>query len=254
MSVTGFWIDRELPGVEDAITQRICAPNVQFAEGDACIQSTDTTGVTGGLLIQAATQTTSPRYIMLSLMAQTALSTQSGKFPSGPLRQATYDLSLTSATGGSLAEVIDLGIAPQIVAQTQFALATIDGTAANSNSTTNLVLVTAAGSADDYTLGQLYVNETGQQFTILDDTVSGGVHTFTIFPTPAVAITTGNTVRVVPWGPGYVGGVKLQSSNPQQGISVAVADKTSGHLLIESVNLAKRMAFVRFSGSGIIGV
>jgi hypothetical protein len=152
-----------------------------------------------------------------------------------------------------MVEVLDCGIAPSMMLNTQFAAATFEGNA-NSNSTANQVLFTAAGASNAYDGGTLYCNETGQQFVIVSDTAGGGVHTVTIFPTPAVALTTGNTIRVVPWGVGYVGGVKLMATTPQQGISTALGDDTGGHLLIHSVNLASRIVRVRFSGSGIIGV
>lgn len=256
MSVTGFWIDRAIAELADAITQLPCAPGVQFSKGDACSIDVSTSTGTAGLLIQAPAQTTSPRYILLSVMAQTAQSFPgiAGNFPSGPLRQATYNLSVSSANGGSVAEVIDCGIAPQLILSTQFAAATFEGSA-NTNSTANNVLFTSAGSSNAYDGGTLYCNETGQQFTIVSDTVSGGVHTVTIFPTPAAAITSTNTIRVVPWGAGYVGGVKLQpTSNFQQGISTVLGDATGGHILIHSVDLATRIARVRFSGSGILAV
>jgi hypothetical protein len=242
MTATGFWVDRESPGISDLIRQ-VRAPNgMQFSEGDACYISTSTTTsgpnttYDAGLLIQADAQTSPVRYTFLAMVSDKSY-----------LRPATFNLISSAFEMCEVIECSEAYAAHAITLNTQFALATIDGTAANANSTTNNVLVTAAGSTNDYNGGQLYVNETGQQYTIINDTVGAGVHTFTIAPAPAVAITTGNTVRVVPWGPGYVGGVKLQSSNPQQGISVAVADKTGGPLFIWGVDLATRTAYVRFA-------
>lgn len=252
MAITGFWLDREVNGGSDVIVQIPGANATQFSEGDACIIDTSTSSNTAGTLIQVASQTASPRYVVLSVAAFTGPNAGKylgGAFPSGPLRQTTYNLI---DSGGEPVMVIDAVASFNCVLATQFAAATFDGTACNSNSTTNNILFTGSGSTDDLTGGQVYVNETNQQFTIVKDSVSGGVHTLTIWPAAPVAVTTGNTIRAVPWGPGYNGGVKLQSSSPQQGISVAVADKTSGHLLIEDVNLARRIAYVRFSGNGII--
>lgn len=232
MSVTGFFIDRTAQGVEDLIQQIRGVSGTQYSEGDACLISTSTGGSTGGLLIQAATQTAQPQYVFLSEVT-----------PASVLRPATYNL-LTSAY--EMCEVIPVA-GTNIVLATQFPLATFDGTATNSNSTANQIVFTGAGSTDDLTGGQVYVNELNAQFYIIKDTVSAGAHTLTVAPAPRVTVSTGYTIRAVPWGPGYVGGVKLQSSNPQQGISVAVADKTGGHLIIHSVNLALRTAYVRFS-------
>lgn len=234
MSVTGFWVDRESPGISDNIRQIRGVSGTQYTEGDACYISTSTGGTTGGLLIQADSQTVKPVYLFLS---QTT--------PASQIRPATYNL-LTAAY--EPCEVIEIANS-SIIAATQFPLATFDGTACNSNSTTTSILFTGAGSSNDFTGGQVYVNETATQYTVIADTVSAGVHTLTIAPAAKVAVTTGNTIRLVPWGPGYVGGVKLQTPNPQQGISVAVADKTGGHLVIFSVDLAIRTAYVRFSGA-----
>lgn len=232
MTVTGFWLDRTAQGVEDLIQQIRGVSGTQYSEGDACLISTSTGGTTGGLLIQAATQTAQPQYIFLSEVT-----------PSSVLRPATYNL-LTSAY--EMCEVIPVA-GTNLVMGTQFAAATFDGTACNSNSSTTTVVFTGAGSSNDLTGGQVYINELGQQSYIINDVVSGGIHTLTVAPAFSSAPTTGNTLRAVPWGPGYVGGVKLQSSNPQQGISVAVADKTGGHLIIHSVSLSLRTAYVRFS-------
>ena len=241
MSVTGFWVDRSNPGVSDLIRQ-VRAPNgTQFLEGDACYISVSTTTsgpnttYTAGLLIQADTQTSPVEYVFLSMVT-----------PASQLRPATINLIDSAFEACEVIEVSDGYSSFPIVLGTQFPLATFDGTAANSNTTTNVIKFTGAGSTNDFNGGQVYVNETGQQYTIINDTVSGGVHTLTIAPAATVAVTTGNTLRVVPWGPGYVGGVKLQATNPQQGISVAVADKTGGPIYIYTVDLSKRIAYVRF--------
>jgi hypothetical protein len=242
MSVTGFWIDREAPGVSDLIREFMAPNGMQFAEGDACYISTSTTTsgpsttYDAGLLIQANAQTSPAQYVFLSATT-----------PKSELRQATYNLIDSNFGPVEVIEVSDGNAAFPISLATQFALATIDGTSANTNTTTNQILVTFTGSTNDFNGGQVYVNETGAQYTIINDTVNSGVHTFTIAPAAPVAITSTNTLRAVPWGPGYKGGVKLQSTNPQQGISIAVADKTGGPLFIYGVNLQLRIAYVRFS-------
>lgn len=242
MSVTGFWIDRSNPGVSDLIRQFMAPNGMQFSEGDACYISTSTTTsgpsttYDAGLLIQANAQTSPVQYTFLSAVT-----------PKSELRQTTYNLIDSNFGPVEVIEVSDGNASFPITLATQFAAATFDGTAANANTTTNEILFTGAGSTNDFNGGQVYVNETATQYTIINDTVGSGVHTLTIAPAASVAVTTGNTLRVVPWGPGYKGGVKLQSSNPQQGISVAVADKTGGPIFIYGVNLAMRIAYVRFS-------
>jgi len=232
MSITGFYVDRESPGVADMIRQ-IRMPNaVLFSEGDACYVSV--TDGTAGLIIQADTQAAPVQYVFLAMVSDKSY-----------LRPAVFDQAVVNEYA-ELIEVSDGFAAFPIVLNTQFPLATFDGTACNANALTNTVVFTGAGATDDLTGGQVYINELGQQATILDDDVAGGVHTLTVAPAFSQAPTTGNTLRAVPWGPGYMGGVKLQAANPQQGISVAVADKTGGPIAIYGVDLALRIAYVRF--------
>ena len=68
----------------------------------------------------------------------------------------------------------------------------------------------------------------------------------TVAPAFSRAPTVGDTLRAVPWGPGYMGGVKLMASTYCKGISVAVADKTGGPIAIYNVDLSRRIAYVRF--------
>lgn len=112
----------------------------------------------------------------------------------------------------------------------------INGTACNSNSTATEVLVTAAGSTGDYTNGTLYCPETGEQFLVTDDQVAAGVHTFTIAPAAARALTTGDTAVVVPFSKGCTA-VKFNATTPHQCVGTAVADKSGGQIKIEDVNL-----------------
>ena len=233
MSVTGFWVDRSAPGVEDLIVQIRGVSGTQYTQGDACYVSTSTAGTTGGLVIQADSQTVQPEYVFLSMVT-----------PGSQLRPATFN-KVTSDY--EMLELIEVA-GTSIVLNTQFAAATFDGTACNANAVTNNVVFTGAGANDDFTGGTVYIPELNEQRYVIDDAVSAGVHTLTVAPAFSRAPTTGDTLRLVPWGPGYRGGVKLQSANPQQGISVAVADKTGGALFIYGVNLERRIAYVRFSG------
>lgn len=107
--------------------------------------------------------------------------------------------------------------------------------AANANSTTNLVLVTAAGSSSDYLGGTVFSN--GEQRNIITDAVNGGVHTFTVDKAFTRAITTGDKVRAVPFAKG-TRHVKLSASDAAQGISPAIADKSGGYVSIAGVDLS----------------
>jgi len=118
----------------------------------------------------------------------------------------------------------------------------INGTACNSNSTTTELKVTAAGSTNDYNDGQCYVPELDEQRLITADSVSGGVHTFTVTPAFRRAPTTGDTVIAVPFSKGATA-VKLNATTPHQCISTAVADKTGGHVKIEDVDLKNLIVY-----------
>jgi hypothetical protein len=253
MTVTGFWLDQAMnANVGDILYQSIKTPTgTQFTIGDACIVSTSTTTsgpnstYTAGLLIQCATQASYVPYIFDTLVT-----------PSAELRQATYNLS-----DSYFENAMVIPTANELVFGTQIPTGSVlytsvpfdSGINCNANSTANQVLVTMTGSTNDFNGGTLYCNETNTQYTIINDTVSGGVHTFTIAPPAKVALTTGNTLRLLPYGAGYIGGVKLGNSvtNPYagnwQGISSAVADKTGGHVIIRSVNMQLRTVYVYFS-------
>lgn len=112
----------------------------------------------------------------------------------------------------------------------------INGTACNANATLTVALVTAAGSTGDYTDGTIYIPEIGEQRLITDDTVGGGVHTFTVAPAFRRAPTTGDTAIVVPFTKGALA-VKFNATSPSECIGTAVADKSGGALRIEEVDL-----------------
>ena len=234
--VTGFFVDRSQPGVEDNIQQIRGVDGTQYSEGDACLIST--TEGTAGLVIQAPAQTSAPQFVFLAMVSDKSY-----------LRPPVFD---EPTAAFEFLELINVAGTP-IVLSTQFPAATFDGTACASNASTTTVVFSdgGVGATDDFTGGQVYINELNEQRTVVNDQYSSPNHTLTVAPAFSQAPTTGNTLRVVPWGPGYVGGVKLESAQPQQGISVAVADKTGGHVYIFDVDLALRTAYVRLSGVAV---
>lgn len=118
----------------------------------------------------------------------------------------------------------------------------INGVACNSNADPSSLLVTFAGSTNDFTNGQCYVPEIGQQRLITADSVNTGVHTFTVAPAFRRAPTTGDTVIAVPFSKGATT-VKFSATNPHEGIGCAVADKAGGNNKIYDVDLAKLLVF-----------
>src|SRR5579859_5650463 len=122
MTVTGFWIDRTNPGVEDLIRQVRLVNGTTYSEGDACYIST--ADGTAGLMIQADSQTAPVQYTFLSMVSDKSY-----------LRPATFN-DPTVSEYGEFIECSDGYSSFPIVLATQFALATFDGTACNSNSST----------------------------------------------------------------------------------------------------------------------
>lgn len=118
----------------------------------------------------------------------------------------------------------------------------INGVACNANSTATQVLVTHAGSDNDFTNGQVYIPELGQQRLITLSDETAGVQTFTVAPAFRRAPTTGDTCIAVPFSKGATA-VKFSATNPHEGIGTAVADKTGGHNKIFDVDLAKLLVY-----------
>lgn len=118
----------------------------------------------------------------------------------------------------------------------------INGLACNANADPSSLLVTAAGSANDYLNGQCYVPELNQQRLITADAVDTGVHTFTVAPAFRRAPTIGDTVIAVPFSKGATT-VKFSATNPHEGIGCAVADKAGGNNKIFDVDLARLLVF-----------
>ncbi|MBY0545811.1 MAG: hypothetical protein K2W95_00830 [Candidatus Obscuribacterales bacterium] len=161
--------------------------------------------------------------------------------PSNVARPATEMLTttagekfiLTPVAGGLVITKSDLKVnsAPPIA-----------NASCNSNSTATSVLVTVASTDDDYDNGTMYSHDLDEQRLITDSQETGGVTTFTVEPAFSRALTTGDTVSAVPFCKGATA-VKFSSTNPQQGIGTAVADKTGGHNKIEDVDLKRLVVY-----------
>lgn len=219
----GFQFWTENLTADNVLQRYLLTASTQFYEGDALVLS-------DGIAGQASAQTSLPTHIFVNMITDSTL-----------LRPAATNLTTTLGEKGLMVPVgsgVAGGFAPfnfytPLIGNS---VPPINGVAANSNSTTTTVLVTASGSSNDYATGTIYVPSLQQQRTITADTVSGGIHTFTVTPGFSRAVTTGDTVIVVPFSPGSVG-VKLAPTVVYQGVSTAVADKTGGHVNIMGVVL-----------------
>lgn len=216
----------ENAGIQPALRELLATASTQYYDGDLII-------MTEGKATRAGAQTDKPVGVLNAMSTPVSL-----------VRPATR---LLSTTLGEKIQYMPCDGNGEIF-QTDLTgddAPPINGTACNANTDATLVKVTAAGSTGDYDGGQIYCN--GEQRTIVDDTVGGGVHTFTVVPAFTRAITTNDTAKVVPWSRG-INVVKLSASSGQtaRGISPAVADKTGGYARIEDVDLKNLTVNVSF--------
>jgi hypothetical protein len=219
----GFQPYAETISTSNILQRHLLTASNQFYEGDACI-------LTDGILGQTSSATALPTHIFQVMIT-----------PYSILRPATANLTTTLGEKGLSVPVGNVAgglpiltwLTPLVV---NSGIPPFNGTAANSNSTATSVVFTGSGSTNDFATGTVFIPSLNQQRTITADTVSGGVHTFTVIPAFSRAVTTGDTLIAVPFSPGSIG-VKLDATNSYQGISTAVADKTGGHVDIVGVSL-----------------
>lgn len=218
----GFQLWTENFTVDNVLQRYLLTASNQFYENDACV-------LTDGILGQTASQTALPTHIFCNMITDSTM-----------MRPGTQNLTTTLGEKGLAVPVgaVAGGLSPLNfwTPLTGNSVPTINGTAANANSSTTSVLVTFTGSTNDFATGTVYIPSLQQHRTITADTVSGGVHTFTVTPAFSRAVTTGDTVIAVPFSAGSIG-VKLAPTVSYQGISTAVADKTGGHVNIYGVIL-----------------
>lgn len=124
----------------------------------------------------------------------------------------------------------------------------VNDLAAQSNSTiTQSKVALTDGSSSDLVGGYVYCKELNETRLITANTYSSNVVTLTHEAFTRI-VTTGDTLRVIGFGPGDAA-VKFGSSNPQRNISNVIADLASGKLTVHEVNLAKKFAIVSFNAS-----
>ena len=107
--------------------------------------------------------------------------------------------------------------------------------AISGTTTTVVVADTTSGSTSDFNGGCLFVN--GEQRNILTSDLGGGNFTFTVDVPFTQAPAAGNKVTVSYMNAGMKN-VKLAATNPDQGVSRALADKSGGYTEIVKVILS----------------
>jgi len=222
-----FLLRSKLVGLLDEVQHVLGTSGTQYAYGDAC-------KISNGQVLQLAAQTDKVSHIYVSM---DTLASQ--------LRPGTAD----KPGSGTAKELETLALIPcagnGTIWEATFAAATFDNVAVVSATASTVLFANGSGANGDFTGGQVLIVETGEQKTISSSTYGGGNYTLNVVPNWTTTPTSSNTLRVVPWSVGATG-VKFASSNPQQGISVAIADKTGGNVNIQGVNLAKRTVLCSF--------
>jgi hypothetical protein len=220
----GFALWSENRSTSDICQQYRLAASTQFYDGDALI-------LTDGIASQVTTQTALPTHIFMNVVTDAKMNRPPAQNQTTAAGQRGLMTPVSSGVAGGLSA---LNFTTPL--RGAYSAPTFNGTACNTNASATSVVFTGAGSTNDFATGTVYIPSLQQIRTITADTVSGGVHTFTVTPAFSRAPTTGDTLIAVPFSPGSVG-VKLAPTNPFQGISTAVADKTGGHVNIVDVYL-----------------
>lgn len=125
----------------------------------------------------------------------------------------------------------------------------VNGTAAQSNSSTTTVKVALAdGSSSDLVGALVYIPELDEYATITANSYTSNVVTITVGEAFSRAVTTGDTVRVLAFGFGAA--PKLDSSTPYKLISNVRADATGGKTIVRDITVsgpkALKELFVEF--------
>lgn len=127
----------------------------------------------------------------------------------------------------------------------------LNDVAVNSGSTTTALAALADGTENDLAGGIVLISSAGQDPVtsariISANTYSSNVVTITWLEPLAVAASSSDTLRVVPFGPGETA-VKLHASTMYNTLSVVRGDETGGKVGIFAVDLAKKEAQVTFA-------
>lgn len=105
--------------------------------------------------------------------------------------------------------------------------------AATSNSSTSQAICAYGGSTGDFTGGIVYLPDQDWQGVVTSSAVAAAAVTLVFAPPAPRACTTGDVVCAIPFGVGN--SPKFASSNPQLGLSNAVADISGGNVLVRKV-------------------
>lgn len=208
-------------GIDDLYIHVLGAASTQYVAGSLAKMS-------AGLPVILAGQTDQPFMLIEQLTTQPyggqTLNVNNG----GPLRPATALLSDT--TGQRL---MGIPINPALVIETDLVPllgGASGGAAALSNATKAQAICAYGGSTGDFTGGVVYLPEQDWQGIITSSAVGAGNVTLVFTPPAPRACTVGDTIQAQCFGPGAA--PKWASSNPQLGLSNAVADKSGGLFLV----------------------
>lgn len=204
--------------------------STQFYPGQALV-------LTNGILVANTSQTGKPSHIYNAMIPAKSV-----------MRPATDNL--TTTVGEKLLAIPCAGNEQEFetdlvaISTDTDMVPPINGVAANTNATATSVLATTATSDNDYDGGTLYCVELDEHRPITDSQDTGGVCTFTVAPGFSRAVTLGDHIRAVPVGIGA--SPKFTSANPSRAVSMLVADKTGGNILVTQVDLKNYKLRLKF--------
>lgn len=169
------------------------------------------------------------------------------KFTSGKLALAgttdtvEYISDQTLTTSSATEDYLDVIKVDGNVFEVGFTPLINDG-ACSSGSTTTALTALTDGSTSDLVGGLVYCKELDETRIITANTYSSNVVTITVGKAFSRAITSSDTVRVVPFGYGS----KAVRLSGEDGISTTIAGATGGKVAIYKVDMKKKTAQVFF--------
>lgn len=213
-------------GVDDLYIHVLGAASTQYTAGALG-------KMVSGLPAHLAGQTDQP-FMLIEQMTTAPYGGQSmsNVNAGGPLRPAT---ALLTTTAGE--RLIGIPVNPAVQFQTDITPligGAAGGAAAQANASKSTVIVNVgSATTGQLTGGVVYLPEQDWQAIITSSPVAANIGTLTIQPPAPRACTTGDTVQIIPFGPGAA--PKWASVNPHLGLSNAIADNTGGLFLVTEV-------------------
>lgn len=167
--------------------------------------------------------------------------------PDVPVLTSASPVAITSGAAGGAETFVKVSLAHN--GNTKYKIRytpLVNDIAAESNAVTTTIKVALTdGSSSDLVGGYVFIPTTGEFRLITANTYSSNVVTLTVAATLR-AITTGDTVRIIGFGPGDAA-VQFGATNPSRNISNVIAELASGKITVHEVDPRNKFAIVSFN-------